>query len=74
MKKFYDKFVRGCIVIIKEHYDKPADISKEIDKWQTAMMKDGEKLAKKHMTLAWYQGLSFAELSMKKAGYGTNSN
>jgi hypothetical protein len=70
LKRHHDKFVRGCLVIIREYHDNPAEISKQIDKYQEDMMFDARKLLKKQVPQWWQQGQTFADLQMKKAEYG----
>ena len=70
LKRFHDKFVRGCLVIIREYHNRPAEISKQIDKYQAEMMKDARKMLKKQVPQWWMKGQTFADLQMKKAGYG----
>lgn len=69
LKRHHDKFVRGCLVIIREYHNRPAEISKQIDKYQADMMKDARKLLKKQVPQWWQQGQTYADLQMKKAGY-----
>ena len=69
LKRLHDKFVRGCLVIIREYHNRPAEISKQIDKYQADMMIDARKLLKKQVPQWWQQGQTFADLQMKKAGY-----
>lgn len=66
---FCEKFARGCIVIIREHHAKPAEISKQFDKYQAGMMKDARKLLKEQVPQWWQQGQTFADMQMKRAGY-----
>jgi SPP1 gp7 family putative phage head morphogenesis protein len=63
----YNDFGSGCVDIIRENFGNPAEISTQIDKFQTKLMKSVRKMLKKQVPKFWQQGIDWAEINIQQA-------
>ena len=63
----YNDFGAGCVDIIRANFGDPAETSKEIDTFQTVLMKSVRKMLNQQVPKFWEAGISWAEINLEKA-------
>lgn len=62
----YNDFGAGCVDIIRENFGNPAEISSQIDKFQTKLMKSVRKMLNTQVPRFWQQGIDWAEINLER--------